>query len=374
VKEAHTKETHRKESTEGRDKKEEHASVINIDLNEYNSDDEIENGSANTMVTELGPTPQANGKVLSILDQRMTPRNSSPLKRKLTNIVIEENNIFKTPTKVRLNQVVATDSTPGGSYGTAKMTLSEKLMSIANKTPSKTPIKTPSKTAKNSIPHTPNYLGKMNLKFDFEPIQVSPTKVNRPTSPIKLHSPNKVQTPTKPPSSINFQVSPSPLKLHRFLSKKISEVFNDFKAIQDKPFDHEYVEQDEEEMKFSSQVEVCDADEPSTPIKKRQKTQKRSTRRWKIKPREDITDGNDSLANKDIHNEIDKLNEKKLQELSTLVEIKDEEEVESSESDDEYHHQSQTDTKGKIKPHSVNYQRLKINDPRTKRFKNRFRR
>jgi len=363
VKEAQTKESHTKEIKEPRDNKAEHASVINIDLNEYNSGDEVENGATETIITELGPTPQANGKVLSILDLRMTPPNSSPLKRKLTNTVSEEN-MFKTPTKLRLN-LVPSDHAQVVTSGKEKMSLSEKLMSIANKTPSKTP--------KNSIPQTPNYLGKMNLKFDFEPIQASPTKFKPPTSPLKLHSPNKIQTPTKPPPAINFQVSPSPLKLHRFLNKKISEVFNDFKAIQDKPLDFEYEGEEEEEIELSEQTEVAETDEPSTPIKKRQKTQKRSTRRWKIKPREDITEDSDSLANKDIHREIDKLNEKKLEELSTLVETK-EEEVESSESDNEYHRPDQTDTKGKIKPHSLNYQRLKINDPRTKRFKNRFRR
>lgn len=322
---------------------------INIELDdaaEDSSDVEIEN------ITELGPTPQTNGKVLSIFDLRMTPPHSSPLKRKLVNN-LDEDDVFKTPTK--------TKSIVNNLENPPRLSISQQLLSIANKTPTKTP--------RQAVVETPSYLGRINNRNSGVSLENSPPMFKIPPSPSKL------KTPTKPPPPINFLVSPSPLKLHRFINKKLSQVFNDFKQIQQ---NQQNLQIDQEFDKLIQEVGANDgllADEHDERVssRRKQKTQKRSTRRWKIKPKESVNDGEDTLNNKNLHNEIKKIETETVDALNNLGKSDDENYV-SSDSDEEYQHQDQSNTKGMVKPISNNYKRLKINDPRSKRFKNRYKR
>lgn len=336
------------------------------------SDNSDENDESNATKIEmagaqLGPTPQANGKVLSIFDLKLTPPESSPLKSKVLSIPemkhdAVEDGLFKTPTKIRKLNFM--DLTPT-IHKTPTRNLSSKLQMI-------------SETSDSALLATPAYLSRNTQKFSFDDsdsatINSSPF-VASPSPQVEQDTPIEPETPTKRTPE-GFLLSPSPLKTHRFLSygsnKKISDIFHDFKnsAIGDdeaEEFEGEFIDEEEE-------LVTGDADGLSVKRKK-QITQKRTTRRWKIKPRQDNT-GEDQLEGKDIHEEVRKLDEKAQQKLDEYIEgsteAKDEKPEEDS--DGEYKRpQASTSTKGKVKPMSNNYQRLKINDPRTRAFKRRM--
>ncbi|ODV77897.1 uncharacterized protein CANTADRAFT_28519, partial [Suhomyces tanzawaensis NRRL Y-17324] len=285
---------------------------ININVNDVQSDQEPEaedeTPEYQNVQGELGPTPQANGKVLSIFDFRFTPPDSSPLKQKETST---GNELFKTPTKL-------------------------KPVSPFNNNPLDTPVK-----SQASPIQTPRL-----VKINSSPFNNSPTK-----TPVRS-------------TTLDFLVSPSPLKSHRFLSKKLSDVFNDFKSIQEE--DNHYLEEEiEEEIE-----EEESTNDPAVPRKKKKFTQKRTTRRWKIKPRLAEV-GEDELKGKNIHKEIEKINKEDHDQLVAFIDS-DNAESDSSDDNDEYVSKEPKNTKGMIKPISMNYQRLKINDPRAKAFKRRM--
>lgn len=295
------------------------------------TDDEIENDIEDQK--QLGPTPQANGKILSLFDFNMTPPDSSPLKNKGRN----GSDIFKTPTKVRLEF-----ESPTGK----RSNITEKLMAVGNITPTK-------KDRDFSV-ETPRYLSKStNVSFESSP-RKSPWK--------------QLITPKKP--TIPFLVSPSPLKSHRF-TKKLSDVFH--ASIQEENVDDSFIQDILDAEKLEEGLDEGDEDV----VRKRKKfTQKRTTRRWKIKPK--LGDaGDDQFEKKDIHEEIAKISESKREELESYMKGESEEkesEEEESDSEQVYKRREPKNTKGMIKPMSNNYQRLKINDPRTKAFKRRMRR
>lgn len=314
---------------------------------------------------QLGPTPQANGKVLSIFDLKLTPPESSPLKSKTLQIPeikheAGEDGMFKTPTKIRkLNFMDLTPSV----HKTPTRNLSSKLQMAAE-------------TSDSVLLKTPSYLSRTSQKFTFDDsdstnIKSSPF-VASPSPQAEQGNSTQPVTPSKPTLD-GFLVSPSPLKTHRFLSygsnKKISDIFHDFKK---NAIEEEEAEEFEGEFLDEEEVLLAEDDALSTKRKK-QITQKRTTRRWKIKPRQDNT-GDDQFSRKDIHEEVRKLDDKAQQELVEYIEggaenTKDADE----ESDGEYKRpEAPTSTKGKVKPMSNNYQRLKINDPRTRAFKRRM--
>lgn len=232
-----------------------------------------------------------------------------------------------------------------------------------SKSPSKPPSKSPSKSpyfARNKDSNSP-FLTRINEINDSTDL----SNRMRLTASMNTFTP---VTPTKP-QILNFLVSPSPLKLHRFMNKKLSEVFNEFKLMKEEINEHEF---EIEEVDKSDDNDGLQDDE--TVVKKKSaKTQKRTTRRYKIKPRESVNNGTDKLNNKNIHKEMKKIETETIKTLTNLGNDEDEEEG-PSDSDEEYHHQDQTMTKGMRKPTSNNFKRLKINDPRTKKFKQRMRR
>lgn len=296
---------------------------------------------------ELGPTPQANGKVLSIFDMIMSPPESSPIKktRPLLSSPSGPLNIFKTPTKAA-KKLQFTDLTPSRTGRNIMAQLQQ--------------VATPSRS-EDLIVETPFYLGKVNNKFLFRE-EDSPEKPGVQSFP---------STPTRSGSSVvNFQVSPSPLKSQRFLSfgnnKKVSDIFNDYKSIQIDETQRLEIEeefQEEEEDVAEGPEEVG----PQNSKKRRKITQKRTTRNWKIKPKFD--DQTDTFDGKNVHDEIQKMEIQK-----------DEVDVEEEASDDEVYSRpvpaksTKKATPGKINPISNNFQRLKINDPRAKKFKQRMKR
>ncbi|GEQ70263.1 hypothetical protein JCM33374_g3939 [Metschnikowia sp. JCM 33374] len=315
---------------------------------------------------ELGPTPQANGKVLSIFDLILSPPESSPIKQNpkastqlLAPAMMASASPFKTPTK-SVKRINFGDLTP--SRGPS---IAEKLRLASS--PSRN-SETPKSIAKNDIIETPRYLGKVNSKFSFSehdsPSRASPSKQRL------------FQTPVKPPSAENFQVSPSPLKSQRFLSKKLSDIFAEHQNL---VMDEEFEAQKREfEQEF---VDTEDTLEQTTPteenlrdMRKRKKatTQKRTTRRWKIKPRTDGEQG-ESFDGKNVHEEIEKIETRDRSHLAEYIEGQASAE-ELSDDEDEEIAPRKVPASTKINPVSNNYQRLKINDPRAKKFKQRMRR
>lgn len=349
--------------------------LVDIQISEILTDveDHVESGldTTTTKQAELGPTPQANGKVLSIFDFRLTPPESSPLKGKVSrhlpppsNDIFSHlpppasNDIFKTPTKTTRVKDIQIHSEMKG------ISLTSKFQSLSNKP------ETPTK----NVPiftglETPQYLGKNNKKFDFN----IPPNTEISSSPISMASPSKpfsgvFVTPTK--SSIpTFLISPSPLKPHRFLNKKLSDVFNDFKIIQEE----NSTNSGEQNVFEDAQESETEGDENT--VKRRKKfTQKRTTRRFKMKPRL-AEETSDKLVRKNVHKEIAKLTKAQFEEIDAAMKTEEilSEEPESD-SDQEYVKQDPNETKGMVKRSYNNFQRLKINDPRSKAFKRRMRR
>lgn len=383
-----------------------------IDINILESQSDIEDleeeneGTRSTDIqlkssnAELGPTPQANGKVLSILDMRLTPPDSSPLKTKLHSKVPEipatlvdqaSQDTFKTPTKSRVSRIDLLDLTSSNTKKSNGNALFLKLEQIANmkgddSISNQVKIRTPNNKGDNLLKslETPQYLAKVNNKFNFDmdldnkinDHSGSPLKVNE-TLVMSASNYTEPNTPTRAPSSINFQVSPSPLKPHRLFSfgnnKKLSEIFNDYKNIKEDSELQDESNNNEEETAFENGAETG-KESSERDRKRKRKTQKRTTRRWKIKPTTNNVE-EDTLKDINIHDEVKRLDDEA---HKNLVQYMDDENLvsESNEeqSGDEYVHQDPNDKsmKGKFKPVRMNYQRLKINDPRTKKFKRRM--
>lgn len=369
------------------------------DVEEFNMEStESDNRQLKNQDTELGPTPQANGKVLSILDIRLTPPDSSPLKSKIgsKNTDVYNNQIeqapedtFKTPTKTRVDKISLLELTPTNNRGSRNRSLTQKLEQASYVKNTRTEIHTPQKDIKSLLNNmeTPQYLAKVNNKFDFDMDDLNDND-NQIAENLSTSSPAKkissIQsnildpiTPTKLPAPLNFQVSPSPLKPHRLFSfgnnRKLSEIFNDYKNIREDPELATSIENVENDNNSQDSDEVIDKSLSSSAPKRKRITQKRTTRRWKIKPNAEESK-EDILKNVNIHDEVKRLDNEALQSLVDYMKVDDMHEEDSTSSDDEYVLQdpNHKDMKGKVKPVRLNYQRLKINDPRIKKFKKRM--
>lgn len=345
---------------------------------------------------ELGPTPQANGKVLSLFDMIPSPPESSPLKTRNKDVSevslagkldqipslyqigdlpikksnsmspikkLEDDFIFKTPTKAA-KPLSFSNLTPSRSSAS----LSSRLQMAA--------LQSPQKSASGL--ETPIYLGKVNSRFSFD--AGSPTKIREESSPSKStrYSSSPLKTPTH--ATINFQVSPSPLKSQRILSfggsKRVSALFNELQSIvKDDTYEAQKLEIEEELREQIDQLEQPDDSEDEQMSRKRRKakTQKRTTRRWKLKPVKPGEDGpiENNFEGKDVHEELQKISEINQRELNGTITSEDE-----SDSDEEMPERPNIKKPASTKfvPVSNNFKRLKINDPRTKKFKQRMKR
>lgn len=339
---------------------------------------DTENKSELKTNIELGPTPQANGKVLSILDFRLTPPDSSPLKPKvpLKRESKEDEELFKTPTKKtrRIEMIGSSHKSQSNNSIAMKLQLASAERNIS-------PIKAKvENNVGNTTLETPRYLSRNTRKFDFVLADLDGIELKHKESEEIVSSPpdnyfdtdfvtptkSKIAllTPTKT-NSQDFLVSPSPFKTQRILSRKLSDIFYGNNEIPEE----EAI--DDSEMTLNAADEVVD--EVPSVVMKKSRTQKRTTRRWKMKP----VSGNqedDRFEGKNIHDEIKKIDEEKNEELKKYLGSEDEIEQDDLE-DLETIPPSDKSTKnstGKIKPISMNYQRLKINDPRSKAFKRRM--
>ncbi|KAK6199168.1 DNA replication/checkpoint protein [Scheffersomyces amazonensis] len=260
---------------------------------------------------ELGPTPQANGKVMSIFDVKMTPPESSPLKDKQS----QSFSTFKTPTKRNKNQ----NNDPFRESNSVSRSLTAQLKEVSESNFPVTPIKF-NNNASNAL-MTPQYLT-TSKQDDKQPL----------STPIKQ-------------TTISFQVSPTPIKPLRFVTK-LTEIANEIN-VYDRDKDKE--NENEDEDVFSDHSDFSDIENR----KYKKKNPKRTTRRWKMKPREEMEVSTTKI--KDIHKKIDQIKE---QEKSSLTHyLEDESHSESdyeSDADEEditpLKREQQGSTKGKIKP------------------------
>ncbi|RCK58901.1 DNA replication regulator SLD2 [Candida viswanathii] len=271
---------------------------------------------------ELGPTPQANGRVLSIFDFKMTPPESSPLKKKSTNT-----NLPSSPQKM--------DMPPPDSP----------VKRIMVETPTKNRVRllaTPTKSR----------------SIDFSAFSPGYRKENP-------------QTPTSGSSVavVDFQVSPSPMKPLRGIGKKLADLYKsaieEAETLKDSEFaDGELVDEVIEEEGQSGDEE--DETETTT-VYKRKRTQKRLTKRVKMAPRP--VEEKPTLDNINIQKKVSKMEEKEREHIEAYINSEDEEEE-----DEVKPRVPESPVKKTRKPTANNFQRLKINDPRAKRFKQRMRR
>lgn len=275
-----------------------------------NSDADEKENMFPTPNGELGPTPQANGRVLSIFDFQLTPPESSPLKKRSTNAPDVENDIDSIPpdaTPVKSKRRLSFSTPTKASSESSPTTISKKLQQAAE---------------------TPRYL-------------------------------KSTATPIFNKNVVNFLISPSPLKPNR-LGRKLMDVYN----MSIKKMDHRDAE-DLIDIK-----EVAESDEvasDSQPIVKR-KTQKRQTRRSKMAPRPILEiDSSDEV---DVQQKMSNLEERERAALAAYMNSDSESESDVLENG----HMHGSPVKKTRKPIAQNYKRLKINDPRSRRFKQRMRR
>lgn len=294
---------------------------------------------------EIGPTPQASGRILSIFDFKPTPPESSPLKSGKTEVT--------TPSKSRIksNVFCGDNDTP-----TKKIQLTT--------SPSKAAVDTPMYLNRSQYVHLSPEKTRVSLNIDISPV--------RPRAPLVFDV-----TPTKstPTPTIDFSVSPSPFKAHRSLTKKLSDIFNDSKSLVSELGVLGEESQEPEQDEVDEEEEDMEENEVDTPFRvKRQKTQKRSTRRWKIKPVE-LEAKEDVIANSDLHKRMEMLEKQEIENIqSGMVSGNEEEDEEEEEEVDLEKELSINITVKKKKYVSQNFKRLKINDPRTRAFKRRMRR
>lgn len=298
------------------------------DSDEDGSGSDVEGVTNVAVGIQLGPTPQANGKILSLFDTRMTPPESSPLRSKQKTLQVKEEEIlddkvFKTPTKKRIVDINAQ----------LQAAAHQTTLFIIKSSPNVLPVPSP-------VKQTPRYMSRnMFMATEYGPV-----------------------TPSKPTQV--FEVSPSPLKPQRLFSygtKRLADIFNEVQSIKENIFVPK-------ESSDPVSDEEADGEESNEgPKHKKAKTQKRTTRRWKIKPRPEA-ENESSLEKKDLHEAIQNIDEKLQRSHERYLNSEDEG------SDSEPKKIAPQALGKKIKPVSMNYQRLKINDPRAKAFKRRMRR
>lgn len=360
---------------------------ISMDFTDDDLDGEDADSMAHTIANaEFGPTPQANGKVLSIFDMILSPPDSSPLKLKTPFIDHQSSpvkagpgsapqHMFRTPTKAA-RKIQFTDLTPSrASSGKSSIMAKLRQASSPRKADEPAPgeeFTTPTKAYVDNIMETPFYLGKVNNKFLFKDSNTSPVG-------------NILTTPTKASPSGTFQVSPSPLKPERIISfgstRSVSEIFNAIPQLDFEEFEAQKLEIEKELQQNNEKTSSIDKLTEHIPQTRKRKvlTQKRTTRRWKMKPNAPI-DYEDAFEGKNIHDEIKKLDEDERKCFAEYMEGQksNDEGLEEDEDGDEEElapRSAHVNTNSKkLKPISNNFQRLKINDPRTKRFKQRMRR
>lgn len=319
--------------------------------------------------TELGPTPQAEGKILSIFDIKMTPPESSPLKHKLAPNTEFKTVEFKTPTKPKKIPTTPSKATPKSNF-------MQKILAAKS-----SPVASASQ-------ETPMYLKRNIDKFEIRspafssPSTGSPTKISTPTkfsgsrvapsSPTRSSTPvrstqrssapvsqlplfNTPQTPTSKQQP-NFQVSPSPFKSFSETRKRLLDIYEDHKSI---TIDEDIEITDEEEVE-QEQVE-------NKVYRKRSKTQKRSTRRFKIRP--NIFSADDDFRNKDLHKMMEQINENEEKTLDNMQDKEEEEEEEEEEEKEKEVTDHNTKPTGrKRNPISNNFKRMKIHYKKNKRW------
>lgn len=358
---------------------------LNISID--TSDDELSGEESKTLApmanAEFGPTPQANGKVLSIFDVIMSPPESSPLKLKQSSMVHSSpvkmkqssEHMFKTPTKA-VKKIEFADLTPARGSG-GKSSVMAKLRQASSPQKPGTSVEqewpaTPTKSSSGPVIETPFYLGKVNNKFLFRDSDAG-------TSPVA----DIFTTPTKASPANTFQVSPSPLKPQRMISfgstRSVSEIFNDSRNIDFEELEAQKLEIEKELELMEEQNGESEEEREQIPQTRKRKvlTQKRTTRRWKIKPNS-FLDKEDAFEGKNIHDEIKKLEENERKKTEEYMNGGDDDITEEKEEEVELI-EAATKLKAiaankKLRPISNNFQRLKINDPRTKKFKQRMRR
>lgn len=330
---------------------------------------------------ELGPTPQANGKVLSLFDNLPSPPESSPLKNRgsllgLRHVefgIVPSLEIGRLPVKGLL--LLPKKDTDDFEFKTP--TKPAKALTLSNVTPLRSSATLSSRLHNAALPgtpkdivgaETPQYLGEINSRFSFN--YSSPSKPGGEGNVSVENSPSKalLRTPTKP--SVTFQVSPSPLKSQRMFlfggTKRVSALFTELQGIiKNETYEAERlaIEQELRENEESEKDEEPE-DEQMAKRRRKAKTQKRTRRRHKMKPLLSAAEG-DAFEGKDVHAEIEKLKS---------VNHMEGEESSETEDDEELPVVTRKAPSTKFTPVSKNFKRLKINDPRSKRFRKHMKR
>lgn len=311
---------------------------------------------------ELGPTPQANGRVLSIFDFGLTPPESSPLKQK------------------------SEKSAHNGTIKTDQLSQSTGLDLLV----------TPTKANKFS-PFASTQRKNSNLASEATPLGAA-RKLNF-AAVMDVQTPNymkqKTQTPTfsRTVPLPDFLVSPSPLKSQRMM-RKLTEVYKtSLESIDADPelaSEFNTAEMEINDGMIEKEEKGGEAISVENRGMRKQKTQKRLTRRVKMAPR--LENEGQTLDTVNIQDRIQLMEEQERTSLMAYMNSESEDDDDDDDGDDDDDSDNEKEGEGKRnrgnngngvqqspikrtrKPVTANYKRLKINDPRSRKFKQRMRR
>lgn len=286
------------------------------------------NSSPPIQVHELGPTPQLNGRVLSIFDVSTSP-SVTPTKQMINVTVDDEFALNSTPSK--------------------KSTFSSRIMECYGEEEDHEIIN-------SELEHEEEIVTLPSSQSIFK----TPQKNNR-TQNFLTETPSYLTTGTKSHSLMG--VSPSPLASQRMkkgLTKIIDEL-NDIKSeLKYGDFDRdELVPVIEEEEELLESENGGNKNPNTLKLYKKNRTQKRQTRRVKMKARKDLEV--DEMKDKNVHDVIQEMEESKLQILQGIHMEPSSSEEESDSEEEVYVRQKLEPIDPKKMKERKNFVKLKIN-------------
>ncbi|CDK29586.1 unnamed protein product [Kuraishia capsulata CBS 1993] len=338
--------------------------VVEVDQSQLNDNefDDIktklqqEEEEETLVITELGPTPQLGGRILGLFDLKLLEKEpqipETPTKK--------QDATFKTPTK-KAKLLTFGDMTPSTA----------RVLQEPNGSPSKEVMDTPIYLRRESRQVEPIHFGSSpTLAPTSDPTQLTPTKWAK----AQLISPTKIIEPSPVLKSRNksiFQMGHEieELKRQRENMHESDIEDEDIRLLiqsENLALSQEKINEtrgnDEDTTKDEADQTTA---EPEPVYRKKARTQKRSTRRVRIKTMP--MDMEDDLATVDIHKKLGKI------EQDANPDTDESEEVSSEEDESEYEEAKKTkwaklDAQKRNAFVSNNFVRLKINKKNRGKF------
>lgn len=236
----------------------------------------VEYVKKNNFKTEFGPTPQSNGKILSIFELNMKSPYDSPLKKKNSYINdLCDQNLNESTKKNNINPFFHDNLNKKKELSTINPFINVKKIEVT--------VENERLLSNNFNSQSDKCLSESNLNK-----QINIFKSDNNLNSDKPKMANNVYdsidknftTPIKNPIKLDFLDSPSPLKTHRFFIKKPSTIYNEVKV------NHDEKHLFENKNIFGINESLNDSESYIQKIEmnsKMKQKQKRTTKNYKLK-------------------------------------------------------------------------------------------